>query len=106
MKMAIPFSEVPFKSSRPISQNAMKDAGCFTTFEPRLNIADDLANAGSVRATNDYARAFELERIGLCPALLSPDGNMCSLAYPEVLPERMELVAYTTELGFIHDGRL
>ncbi|KAJ0422911.1 isoprenoid synthase domain-containing protein [Aspergillus carlsbadensis] len=28
---------------------------------------------------------------------------MCSLAYPEVLPERMELVAYTTELGFLHD---
>ncbi|KAJ5904908.1 Terpenoid synthase [Penicillium subrubescens] len=28
---------------------------------------------------------------------------MTSLAYPEVLPERMELTAYTTELGFVHD---
>ncbi|KAL2793751.1 isoprenoid synthase domain-containing protein [Aspergillus keveii] len=101
--MAIPFPEVPFKSCRPISQDALKKAGCFTTLEVYLNIADDHANAGSVRATDDYARAFDLERTGLCPALLSPGGNMCSLAYPEVLPERMELVAYTTELGFLHD---
>jgi hypothetical protein len=98
MRMAIPFPEVPFKSCCPISQDALKKAGCFTTLEVYLNIADDHANAGSVPATDDYARAFDLERTGLCPVLLSPGGDMCSLSYPEV-------VAYTTELGFLHDGK-
>ncbi|KAL3487585.1 hypothetical protein BJX62DRAFT_240852 [Aspergillus germanicus] len=101
--MAISFPEVPFRSCHPISQDALKKAGCSTTLEVYLSIADDHANAGRVRATDDYARAFDLKRAGLCPALLSPGGNLCSLAYPEVLPKRMELVAYTTELGFLHD---
>jgi hypothetical protein len=104
MKMAIPFPEVPFTSSRPISRSAMKDAGCFTTFEARLNIADDRANTGSMRATDDFARAFNFTRGSLSPNLVSPVGNMVSLAYPELLPERIQLVTYTSELGFLHDG--
>jgi hypothetical protein len=101
----IPFTEVPFTSSLAVSQKAMREAGCFTTFQARLNIGDEFANAGSKRAVNDYSRAFDLQRHNYAPCTVSPGGNMASLAYPEVLPERMELTAYTTELGFVHDGK-
>jgi hypothetical protein len=82
----------------------MREAGCFTTMEARLNKWDEFANSGAKRAVNDYARAFGLERHNYAPCLCSPGGNMVSFSYPEVLPDRMELISYITELGLLHDG--
>jgi hypothetical protein len=101
---AIPFPEVPFVSSRPVSLEAMRKAGCFTTFRARLNVRDDLANIGSKRTVNDFEKAYGVQRHDYPPCTDSPGGNMNSLSYPEVLPERLELTTYTTELGFLHDG--
>ncbi|KAJ5275367.1 geranylgeranyl pyrophosphate synthase [Penicillium chrysogenum] len=100
---AIPFPEVPFVSSRPVSLEAMRKAGCFTTFRARLNVRDDLANIGSKRTVNDFEKAYGVQRHDYPPCTDSPGGNMNSLSYPEVLPERLELTTYTTELGFLHD---
>ncbi|KAL2862293.1 bifunctional terpene synthase/polyprenyl synthetase family protein [Aspergillus lucknowensis] len=100
----IPYPEVPFRSSHPVSEDAMREAGCFTTIGARLNVADDRADTGSKRAVDDSARTFNRGQSNkpFCTASLA--GNMVSLSYPEVLPERIEIVAYTAELGFLHDG--
>lgn len=73
--------------------------------ELRKHIAGELEEVGAFRAQEDWRRL-----VGPLPkpyaGLLGPDFSFVTISVPECLPERMEIVAYALEFGFIHDGSL
>lgn len=76
---------------------------CFTTLTPRIHKYDHVAQRGSDRFVQDLTAALNLDE-PQTSYLSSPVGNYASFLYPECLPERLETVAYLTELGNLHDG--
>ncbi|GLA14364.1 terpene cyclase [Aspergillus niger] len=77
---------------------------CFTTLTPRIHKYDHVAQRGSDRFVQDLTAALNLDE-PQTSYLSSPVGNYASFLYPECLPERLETVAYLTELGNLHDGK-
>lgn len=71
-------------------------------FALQLSKYDNLAGKGCRRAQEDW-RKFVGE-IGNFNGCISPRANGISVFYPDCCPERIETVAYTNELGFMHDG--
>ncbi|KAK5999230.1 Quiannulatene synthase [Cladobotryum mycophilum] len=100
---SIPFPDQPFLASRPLDPELLKAVGCFTRFEARVNSRDDLANLGMQRAAADLTAAINTGRNDTLGATMSATANMTSLSYPDCLPDRIELLSYLTELGFLHD---
>lgn len=76
---------------------------CFTTLTPRIHKYDHVAQRGSDRFVQDLTASLNLDE-PQTSYLSSPVGNYASFLYPECLPERLETVAYLTELGNLHDG--
>ncbi|KAN0083195.1 Isoprenoid synthase domain containing protein [Elaphomyces granulatus] len=100
----LPFPDYPFVNSRELDRDALKRAGCFTTFRARINIRDDLANTGMIRADKDWATAKNQQWHGnTVGCTFSPVGTAASFMYLECLPDRMEVISYLNELGFLHD---
>jgi hypothetical protein len=102
-----PFTDCHFVNSRELDRDALKRAGCFMTFRARINIRDDLANTGMIRADKDWATAknqqWNSNTIGCS---FSPVRNMTSFLCFESLPYRMEVLSYLNELAFVHDGMI
>jgi ophiobolin F synthase len=73
--------------------------------ELRKHIAGELEEVGAFRAQEDWRRL-----VGPLPkpyaGLLGPDFSFVTISVPDCLSERMEIVAYALEFGFIHDGSL
>ncbi|RAK98539.1 geranylgeranyl pyrophosphate synthase [Aspergillus ibericus CBS 121593] len=86
----------------PEDEEYLKD--CFTTLTPRIHKYDHVAQRGSDRFVQDLTAALNTDE-PQTSYLSSPVGNYASFLYPECLPERLETVAYLTELGSLHDGK-
>ncbi|PWY88153.1 geranylgeranyl pyrophosphate synthase [Aspergillus heteromorphus CBS 117.55] len=107
-----PASDVPpapepvevWTHSQPIADDEPHREGCFTTLSPRIHKYDHVAQRGSDRFVEDLQATLQTSEP---PAsyLASPVGNYASFLYPECLPERLEVVAYLTELCGLHDGK-
>jgi ophiobolin F synthase len=69
----------------------------------RRHVAGELEEVGAFRAQEDWRRL-----VGPLPkpyaGLLGPDFSFITGAVPECHPDRMEIIAYALEFGFIHDG--
>lgn len=69
----------------------------------RRHLAGDLEDVGAFRAQEDWRRLVgPLEnpyRGGL-----GPQFSFITIAVPDCLPDRLEVVSYGLELGFMHDG--
>jgi hypothetical protein len=103
----LPFPDCPFVASRQLDRDALKHVGCFTTFQAWINMRDDLANAGMIRADKDWAMAknqpWSNTSVG---CTYSSVGSVTGLAYFDCLPDRIEALSYLNELGFLHNGIL
>jgi ophiobolin F synthase len=93
-----------FIHSIPIDPAEVRKTGSFTTLPVRIHRQNDLADAANHKLLKDWDRYIgdgqEKKTFGsLCEL-----GNLCSLVCPEVEPERLRVLAYGVELGFIHDG--
>ncbi|RAK75195.1 geranylgeranyl pyrophosphate synthase [Aspergillus fijiensis CBS 313.89] len=92
--------------SQPLSVSEEQLQGCFTTLVPRIHKYDHVAQRGSDRFVQDLTATLAAEEGKEPTSYLScPVGNYASFLYPECLPERLELVAYLTELGSLHDAQ-
>lgn len=100
----LPFPDCPFVASRQVDGDALKHAGCFTTFQARINLRDDLANAGTIRADKDWATAKNQQWNNTPGCAYSSVGNMASFTCFDCLPDRIEVLSYLNELGFLHNG--
>ncbi|RAQ53040.1 geranylgeranyl pyrophosphate synthase [Aspergillus flavus] len=90
--------------SQPIDAATQQQNGCFTTLTARIHKYDHVAQRGSDRFLEDLTATLDSEEAkSKSSYLTSPVGNYASFLYPECMPERLELVAYLTELGNVHD---
>jgi hypothetical protein len=100
----LPFPDVRFTGYDLVQPDRLREAGCFTSLPVRINRRDDLANAGMKRAYFDFSKATNTEVQNYVGCMSSDGGNVISLAYGDILPERIAPMAYLAELGFLHDG--
>ncbi|KAK3991456.1 isoprenoid synthase domain-containing protein [Cladorrhinum sp. PSN332] len=62
---------------------------------------ESLANAGSFEARSDWIKHIgPTQEFGNCNPI---DGHFVALAWPLFKPDRLSLVSYTIEYGFLHD---
>ncbi|OJJ46868.1 hypothetical protein ASPZODRAFT_141650 [Penicilliopsis zonata CBS 506.65] len=94
---------VTWTYSRVIDDEEQKTQnGCFTTLPIRIHKEDHVAEEGSQRFVQDLNYIVTDKTAPKTGCLSSPVGNYASVIYPECLPDRLEVVAYLTELGYLH----
>ncbi|RDA93524.1 hypothetical protein CP533_4005 [Ophiocordyceps camponoti-saundersi (nom. inval.)] len=97
----LPYPDQCFQNSRPVDIECIKASGAFTQLASQISRYDDLADIGSGRARKDFTSLS-----GSSPsfdACGSSVGNVNSFLYFDCLPDRLEVLSYTTELAFLHD---
>ncbi len=67
----------------------------------RVSKHKDLDDLGTIRAHEDWRE--HVSPVGLYKGSLGPEYNFVSVALPECLPDRVEIVAYINEIIFLHD---
>ncbi|KAL4893922.1 Ophiobolin F synthase [Aspergillus ambiguus] len=91
-----------FKYSTLIDSSLYDKEGLCPGIDLRTHEAGDLEEVGAFRAQEDWRRFVgPLEKP--YAGLLGPDFSFVTAAVPECLPERIEIVSYALEFGFIHD---
>ncbi|KAE8354291.1 isoprenoid synthase domain-containing protein [Aspergillus coremiiformis] len=92
--------------SQPLDAAAQQQNDLFTTLPARIHKYDHVAQRGSDRFLEDLTATLDSEEAkSKTSYLTSPVGNYASFLYPECMPERLEIVAYLTELGNFHDDQ-
>jgi hypothetical protein len=61
----------------------------------------EVEDLGVIRAQEDWRKY--VAPLGFKRGSLGPQWNFLSVAFPETLPERMEVLAYFDEFIFLHD---
>jgi len=67
----------------------------------RLRFSQEEEDLGAIRAQEDWTK--HVGPCGFVKASLGPEYDFLSVAFPEMLPGRMEVLAYFDELIFLHD---
>ncbi|MCJ1463325.1 hypothetical protein MMC07_001932 [Pseudocyphellaria aurata] len=91
-----------FPHSQPIDPDEVKRTRCFTTLPVRINRYDHVADEATRRFSREWAEVMD-EGVVKPTQLCSERGNYSSYLYPESRPERMDPLAYLSELAFVHD---
>ncbi|KAM3432410.1 hypothetical protein NHJ13734_006875 [Beauveria thailandica] len=91
-----------YKFSTLIDASVHDKEGLCPGIDLRIHEAADLEEVGAFRAQEDWRRLVgPLENP--YGGLLGPKFNFIAVAVPECLPDRLEIIAYALEVGFIHD---
>lgn len=61
----------------------------------------EVEDLGAIRAQEDWRK--HIAPLAFKRGSLGPQWNFLSVAFPETLPERMEVLAYFDEFIFLHD---
>jgi hypothetical protein len=93
-----------FVHSRPIDATETSKTRSFTTLPIRIHKRNDIADAASKRLLKDWGRHMDDGQEKKSLTSISELGNLCAFAYSEVLPERLGILTYITDLGLMHDG--
>lgn len=67
----------------------------------RIHQTQETEDLGAIRAQEDWRK--HVAPHGFVRASLGPEYNFLSVAFPEVLPDRMGVLAYFDEFIFLHD---
>jgi hypothetical protein len=67
----------------------------------RIHQSQEAEDLGAIRAQEDWRE--HVADLGFTRASLGPQYNFLSVAFPEMLPDRMEVLAYFDEFIFLHD---
>ncbi|KAK0704456.1 isoprenoid synthase domain-containing protein [Lasiosphaeris hirsuta] len=67
----------------------------------RLHLSQEPEDLGAIRAQEDWRRL--VAPVGFKRGSLGPEYNFLSVAFPETIPDRMEILAYFDEFIFLHD---
>jgi hypothetical protein len=92
-----------YQHSSIVDHSTYETAGLCEGVPLRLHKTQQTEDLGAIRAQWDW-------RTHVSPTLskrycgsLGPEYNFLSVAFPETVPERMELLAYFDEFIFLHD---
>lgn len=69
--------------------------------QPRLHNDHEVEDLAIIRAHEDWRG--NVAPIGMFRGCLDPKHSFVSLCMPECLPERLDIVSYANEFGFLHD---
>jgi hypothetical protein len=96
--------QVPqYQYSSPVKPYLYYFKSYFTTFLPRIHQDAQLATEGSQDLYKDWVKNVgSTDSIG---CLNKFSGHLAALLAPECLPERLKLLGYMLEFGFLHDGK-
>jgi hypothetical protein len=67
----------------------------------RVHRDQQIEDLGAIRAQEDWRQ--HVAPLGFKRGSLGPEYNFLSVAFPETLPDRMEVLAYFDEFIFLHD---
>ena len=90
-----------FKYSYPVDPSKYDDDGLCEGYPLRNHRDAELVDLGTLRAQEDWRRL--VGPLGTYKGGLGAEYNFVSLALPECLPDRIEVIAYLNEMVFIHD---
>ncbi|KAM3483505.1 hypothetical protein MY8738_003048 [Beauveria namnaoensis] len=91
-----------YKFSTLIDASVHDKEGLCPGIDLRIHEAADLEEVGAFRAQEDWRRLVgPLENP--YRGLLGPTFSFITVAVPGCLPDRLEIIAYALEVGFIHD---
>lgn len=96
--------EKVFIQSRLLEPEEIQSTGAFTTLPIRIHKRNDIADASSTRVLKDWGCHVKDGMEKRVVTSFGRVGNLNSFAFTEALPERLAIVAYLLDLGFIHDG--
>lgn len=88
--------------STVIDPSTYNTEGLCDGIDVRKNDYTSLEDRGAIRLHHDWTKY-----IGPCReyrGTLGPEYSFMSVAVPECIPERLEIISYANELAFAHDG--
>lgn len=91
-----------FKYSEIVDPSTYHTEGLCDGIDVRRSKFTILEDRGAIRAHEDWSK-----HIGPCHeyrGTLGPRFSFISVAVPECIPERLEVISYANEFAFLHDG--
>jgi hypothetical protein len=101
--------EEPFIYSKPLQDVYPKPVGSFTVLPCRIGLQDDGVRAAIQRLNDDGTVMGKLNKGTIESSIAkldSPIGHFVTLAFPECIPTRLEIVTLFVETGALLDGLL
>lgn len=93
-----------FQYSNPVDPDYARALGASTIFHIRIHKSPELADKGTMRLLDDWAKIVGDGREKSHLGGPNAHGHLIALGIPECLPERLPLAAYLNEFGFLYDG--
>ena len=96
-----PRSKMEFQYSTLVPRASYDDESLCTGYTLRIHKDEELVDLGTLRAQEDWSR--HVGPVEFYKGSLGAKFNFVSLALPECLPDRIEIIAYINEVIFLHD---
>ncbi|KAL3456546.1 putative geranylgeranyl diphosphate synthase [Aspergillus heterothallicus] len=93
-----------FEFSSVVDPANYKTYGLCDGYDVRCNDNAEAEDIGCLRCQEHWRKS--IGPLGAFKGALGNPFNLISLVIPECRPERLEIVAFSNELAFLHDGRL
>ena len=109
LKIRMTSEEELFLHSKPLEDACPKPIDSFTVMPCRVPLQDDGVRTAAQRLYDDETLMQIIDKGTVessIASLDSPVGHFVSLAFPECLPQRLEMVTYVMETGTLFDGML
>ncbi|GAB1310754.1 hypothetical protein MFIFM68171_00964 [Madurella fahalii] len=90
-----------YQYSTIVDQSTYETEGLCDGIPLRLHNSQEPEDLGAIKAQEDWRRL--VGPTGFTKASLGPKFNFLSVAFPETIPDRMEVLAYFDEFIFLHD---
>jgi hypothetical protein len=90
-----------YRYSTVVNPSTYQTEGLCDGIPLRVRRGQEVEDLGAIRAQEDWTK--HVGPVGFVKASLGPEYNFLSVAFPEMLPGRMEVLAYFNELIFLHD---
>ncbi|KXG54038.1 Terpenoid synthase [Penicillium griseofulvum] len=106
--MDLPTSELDatWTNSKSVDLTRERPPDCFTTRAVRINKCDDVMNLYTTKAINNWTAAMCDDADRKVGHAFSSVGNVSSFIFPECSPDKAHILAYFTQVSFIHDDAL
>lgn len=93
-----------YRYSTVVDPSTYETEGLCDGIPLRVRRGQEMEDLGAIRAQEDWTK--HVGPAGFVKASLGPEYNFLSVAFPEMLPGRMEVLAYFDEFIFLHDDKV
>lgn len=94
--------DMEYQYSRVVDPSEYVTEGLCDGIPLRVHYNPDFEDIGAVRAQEDWSK--HVAPVKNYKGGLGPEYSFMTVAVPECLPDRLELISYANELAFLHDG--